>query len=57
MSNRDTLLYRDMNDQEIDRLESTAIDALHYARDFELETGMSRIDPSAYARPKPTHQR
>jgi hypothetical protein len=57
MANRDTTMYRDMNDQEIEHLESKAVDALHYTRDFELDTGMSRIDPSSYEPPNPTHRR
>lgn len=58
MTNRDTMpMYRDVNDQEIERLENKAFEAIHYSRDFELETGISRIYPSAYEPPKPTHRR
>lgn len=58
MLNRNVMpMYRDMNDQETERLEFQALEALHYSRDFELETGMSRIDPAAYEPPIPTHRR
>lgn len=54
MSNRDTMtMYRDVNDQEIERLENRAIETLNYSRDFELDTGMAHIDPSSY---EPLHR-